>query len=302
MTEALVKARVIASHGRNHLVQTVSGQRLTATRKGKKGDVAVGDTVSVALGGSLGASIQTIDERKTLLFRQDAVKTKVLAANVDIMLVVFAPVPVFNPDFIWRALVAAYAGGIRPIVIRNKIDIKASQERADAFEKSLKVLGYETIAMSATEMSPEKVNELLSLIEGKTSILIGQSGMGKSTLLNRLIPQAQAKTQEISQALNAGRQTTTETRLYELDAGGAIIDSPGFTNFGLAHVAPALLQEAMPEFVPYLGHCRFADCQHTAEPGCAIKSALEAGRIACERYDFYLRTLAEIRAQTTPNY
>jgi ribosome biogenesis GTPase len=129
-----------------------------------------------------------------------------------------------------------------------------------------------------------------------SSLLVGQSGMGKSTLINLLVPQANARTQEYSTRLNVGRQTTTASRLFALEGGGDIIDTPGFQAFGLAHLEPQRLAAAMTEFVPLLGRCRFNDCRHLTEPDCAIRAAVAAGSIEPSRHAFYAELIAEMDA------
>lgn len=298
MTQEPMQARVIACHGRNHLVEDASGRLLTATRKGKKLDVAVGDFVELSQVQDGSGSIRSVAPRRSLFFRKDALRTKVLAANVDLVLVVYASHPEFNPEFVWRALLAAHASGVPALVLRNKTDIRQAGAKAEAFAEETERLGHTVRSLSALESPEEEIESLRQSLRAKTTLLVGQSGMGKSTLLNRLVPEAGARTQAYSVALNAGRQTTTETRLYPLCGGGAVVDSPGFTHFGLAHLTPAVLQQAMPEFAPHLGKCRFLDCRHAAEPGCAVKLALAQGLISEARYGFYLRMLEELSAKS----
>ena len=154
-------------------------------------------------------------------------------------------------------------------------------------------LGYPVHEVSATADSGNALNLLSGLIKGKTSILIGQSGMGKSTLIQLLVPDVKIATREISTALNSGRHTTTYTHLYRLDETTAIIDSPGFQEFGLYHLTEGRLERAFREFRPYLGKCRFYNCHHLTEPGCAILEAVAEGSISQMRHDLYRQLVHE---------
>lgn len=282
------EAHVVADFGRRHLVRDVGGTLRNATRRGKRDDVVVGDRVRCSPTGA-DAVIESIDPRTSLLHRSDGLRSKSLAANVDQVAVVFAAQPPFNPGFLWRALVAAASAGVGSLVILNKTDLPddAATARACSERERLAALGYSTHAVSAKREPQQTRARLHPAFAARNTLLVGQSGMGKSTLLNVLVPDAAARTQEYSARLNLGRQTTTATRWFDLPGGGAVVDSPGFQNFGLAHVAPAELAAALPDFAPWLGRCRFADCRHFEEPDCAIRSAVEAGAIDTRRYAFY---------------
>jgi len=285
-TRAEFRARVVAGFGRRSLVQDERGHVWEATRRGRKGDVVVGDQVLVSESAGQ-VSIEAIEPRTTLLFRADAFRSKALASDVDLAIIVFASRPQPNRWFIWKALVAASAAGIEALVLRNKCDLEEGAAEADAMLRQIAELGWRTLAVSAKAQPETTRSALMRLISGRNSLLVGQSGMGKSTLLNLLVPDARARTQEYSERLNLGRQTTTATRWFPLPEGGAVVDTPGFREFGLAHLGPTEIAATFPEFRPLLGKCRFLDCRHLAEPGCAIREALEAGRVAADRYDFF---------------
>jgi ribosome biogenesis GTPase / thiamine phosphate phosphatase len=236
------------------------------------------------------ARIESIEPRTTLLFRTDKYRTKELAANVDQVIVVFASRPAFNRWFVWKALVAACAAGIEPLVLRNKADL-ADSDDASAFLQHVAELGWRTLSLSAKSDSDRTRALLLPEVAGRKSLMVGQSGMGKSTLLNLLIPDARARTQEFSERLNAGKQTTTASRWFAFNDDSALVDSAGFEEFGLAHLRFDQIAATFPEFSTLLGHCRFQDCRHLREPGCAVRAALDDGRVMPERYEFY-RSLA----------
>jgi ribosome biogenesis GTPase len=280
-------ARVIATFGRTSLLEGPDGATWPAVRRGRRGDLVVGDEVSASVSGPAQAAVESVEPRRSLLYRADAFRTKELAANIDRVLIVFASRPSFNLWFLWKALVAAKAAEIEAIVVQNKTDLDDGAAAARSALDQIRSLGWRTIAISARTQAEAARAALVDVVQGVNSLLVGQSGMGKSTLLNLLVPGAQARTREFSERLDLGKQTTTAARWFRLPGGGAIVDTPGFQEFGLAHVSPQQLLEGFPEFEPLLGHCRFLDCRHLAEPDCAIRDAVERGVIARERYDFF---------------
>jgi ribosome biogenesis GTPase len=289
----LFEARVVAGFGRHFLVDDGHGLLYEAQRRGKRGDVVIGDRVCCLRAGTAQAAIESILPRASLLMRADGARSKALAANVDRMVVVFAPRPAFNERFIWRALLAAGAAGVAPLIVLNKTDLDQDSAGAQTLAR-LANLGYATLAVCAKTGPVQTTAALRAALGLASSLVVGQSGMGKSTLINLLVPQANARTQEYSVRLNLGRQTTTASRLFAIDGGGDIIDTPGFQAFGVAHLDPQQLAAAMPEFVPLLGRCRFNDCRHLAEPDCAIRAAVAAGRIEPARHSFYAELIAEM--------
>lgn len=284
---------VVAAHGRHYTVEMPDGSLRKCFPRGKKAGTAVGDRVAIEPQGADEGVIVRQLERRNLLYRSDEMRTKLFAANVDLLLIVVAVEPAFSDELIGRALVATRCAGIKPLVILNKVDLLAQLPAAQARIEKLRGLGLEVIELSA--LDTEQVNaKLLPSLKGRTALLLGQSGMGKSTLLNALVPKALAPTQEHSVALDAGKHTTTSTRLYHLpDGSGDLIDSPGFQNFGLSHLSAGNIERGFPEFEALLGECRFYNCTHLHEPGCGILAAVEKGTIARERHDLYKRLLAE---------
>jgi len=286
-----VRARVVATFGRSSLIDHES-RILQATRRGKRGDVVVGDWVSASLATNDQATIELIEPRASLLFRADSYRVKELAANIDQVVVVFAAHPAFNPWFVWKALVAATASGIEALVLRNKTDLPDASDAA-AFVQQISQLGWRTLALS-TKVDSAAARELLNReLLGRRSLLVGQSGMGKSTLLNLLVPDARARTQEYSQRLNVGKQTTTASRWFPFGSG-ALVDTPGFQEFGLSHLSLNQIAGTFPEFSALLGSCRFVDCHHHEEPGCAISAAHAEGSVSPERYKFYRSLTASL--------
>ncbi|MFZ6771527.1 ribosome small subunit-dependent GTPase A [Undibacterium sp. SXout7W] len=297
---ARLQGLVIAAHGRHYLIQADidgSQQKLHCVTRGKKSDVSVGDVVEFALTSKNQGVIEAITPRKTLLYRSDQYKSKMLAANLTQLLIVVATEPSFTDDLVSRALVAAESSGIKPHLILNKVDVTDSlpkaRERVGLYEK----LGYPVHEVSA-KADPQKTRQIMEdLMRDQSTILIGQSGMGKSSLINLLIPDAEIATREISAALDTGKHTTTFTRLYQMDSHSYVIDSPGFQEFGLHHLSEGMLERAFPEFIPHLGHCKFYNCHHHAEPGCAVLAAVKDGSITTMRHELFEQLVHE-SAQT----
>jgi ribosome biogenesis GTPase len=287
---------VVAAHGRHYLAD-VDGALTQCVTRGKKTNVAVGDVVHLNRTSENQAVIEKIAERTTLLYRSDQYKSKLLAANISRLFIVIATEPGFADDLVSRSLVACEAAGIEAHLILNKVDVAEllpkARERAAVYTK----LGYPLHELSARADPEGAVATLTPLLADHTSIFIGQSGMGKSSLINLLVPEADIAVREISEALDTGKHTTTFTRLYRLPGGGNIIDSPGFQEFGLYHLSEGMLERAFVEFKPYLGKCKYYNCRHLQEPQCAVLEAVAEGKIARFRHELYGQLLHE-SAQT----
>ncbi|QDQ87564.1 ribosome small subunit-dependent GTPase A [Alcaligenaceae bacterium SJ-26] len=284
---------VIAAHGRHYTVEFSDGSLRHCFPRGKKGQAAVGDRVQVSLQGEAEGAIERIEPRRNLLYRSDEMRTKVFAANVDQLLIVLAVAPPFSVDLLGRALVGAWSADIRPLIILNKIDLVDGLAQARAQLSDIDRLGVPIIELCAHHKEAAR-DKLLPYLHGQANLLLGQSGMGKSTLLNALVPDALAATREISTALGTGKHTTTSTRLYHLpDGNGDLIDSPGFQAFGLSHLSDSDIERGFPEFAEHAAHCRFYNCTHLHEPGCQVLQALDHAQIGQERHALYARILQE---------
>ncbi|MBP6666620.1 MAG: ribosome small subunit-dependent GTPase A [Ottowia sp.] len=325
---------VVGAHGRHCVVETPAGERVICHPRGKKLAVVVGDRVRWLPSQDEG-TIERIDERRNLLYRQDEVRTKSFAANLDQVLILVAAEPEFSEHQLSRALIACEAEHITPLIVLNKADLAAPFARAWQRLAPYRAMGYTVLPLAAKPVLPPlplgagwvegdpaplatpphpHPNPLPPAGEGAmladvtermhchTTLILGPSGAGKSTLINRLIPGAAAQTGEISQALNSGKHTTTTTTWYWLDheKTSALIDSPGFQEFGLRHIDPMQLAAYMPDIKPHVAECKFYNCTHLHEPGCGVISNVEstvgAGGISASRYKIYTDLFGELRA------
>ena len=281
---------VVAAYGRRYRVELAGREELDCVTRSKKTDVACGDTVRAARTGDGVGVIDAVEPRRTLFYRSDARRQKLIAANVTQVIVVVAPEPPYHADLVDRCLAAADHAGIGALIVLNKSDLPKAAAASSALETYRK-LRYAVVELVAKrDLSP-----LRSHLTGETSVLVGQSGMGKSTIINGLLPHAAARVAEISAALGTGRHTTTHAELYHLDDRSRIVDSPGLQEFGLNHLTPADAAQAFRDFGPWLGQCRFRDCVHMTEPDCAISAAAQRGEIAASRLASYRRLVGELQ-------
>ena len=283
----LLTGQVVAAFGRSYRIELPDGTSVECSTRGKRSDIACGDRVTFQHSGDNSGVIEATLPRTTLLYRSDAYKQKLIAANVTQVLIVIAAVPSYYDDLINRCIAACEHGGIAPLIVLNKADLPQTDTAWDALA-IYRTLGYRVLRICAKQ----DVTALMPLVENQTSVMVGQSGMGKSTLVNALIPGAALRVAETSVALDSGKHTTTGARLLHINAGSHLIDSPGLQAFGLHHITLDDTAQAFVEFRPWLGQCRFRDCTHRVEPGCAIDNAYRAGHISATRLASY-RTLAE---------
>lgn len=308
---ALHDGLVVASHGRHVWVETGDGERVLCHPRGKKNQTVVGDRVRWQISGDEG-SIEQVLERRSLLYRQDDIRSKFFAANIDQVLVLIAAEPEFSEHQLARALIAAEEAGIGVLIALNKEDLADSFARAWARLQPYRDMGYTVLPLSlnpesdSAQTTPaDQLERLLQQhLQGKATLVLGPSGSGKSTLINGLVPDALAATNAISTALNTGKHTTTSTSWYWVSADSshktAVIDSPGFQEFGLHHIEPTRLAQNMPDLRAHLGGCRFYNCTHLHEPGCSVLAALDQGLIASRRHQIYQDLFEELNA--APRY
>ena len=295
---------VVAGFGRHVLVETKSGARVICHPRGKKSQSVVGDRVRWLPSQDEG-TIEKVEPRSNLFYRQDEMRTKSFAANLDQVLILMAAEPEFSENQLTRALIAAEAERIKPIIALNKSDLAEPFGRAWAKLAPYRHMGYQMLPLAIKPKTDIGTNDaqtaaLMTVLQGKKTLVLGPSGAGKSSLTNLLVPQAKVLTAEISQALGSGKHTTTSTTLYWIggDKSTALIDSPGFQEFGLNHIEPMQLAGYMPDVKAHAQDCKFYNCTHLHEPGCGVisvdKSAASPNGISAIRYRLYSELFAEL--------
>jgi len=264
------------------------------------GTVVAGDLVIWRSGADKTGVIESRLERSSILERPDNFgNLKPVAANIDQMLIVIACEPRPQENLIDRYLVAAELMNIRPIVVLNKSDLlnEQNQQTVNQLIEPYRALGYAVVKIVSSRHQTAQLAELPNLINQRTSIVVGQSGVGKSSLINTLLPDAKLAVGDLSEHSREGTHTTTKAKLFHLPSGGELIDSPGIRDFSLWHIDARQLEHGFVEFADQLGQCRFRDCKHEHEPGCAIHAAVESGVISEQRFSSYQRIKAAILEQ-----
>jgi ribosome biogenesis GTPase len=287
---------VINSHGRFFNVEA-NGKVYQSTAKGKKTEFVVGDIVAIDIINDSQASITDLVPRNNLIYRSDHYRSKIIASNLSQLLIVIAVKPNFNIGFLDSCLICAESSAIKPVIVINKMDLPESAEFAQKLTGLYaNVLGYEIIRLSALN----NCEQLDDYLKNQRTLLIGQSGVGKSTITNQICPEANAKTGEIAKYETSGRHTTTHATLYHIDENSDLIDCPGLQEFGLYHLEIDKVAWYFPEIRDHLGNCKFHNCLHLNEPGCQIKTMLNENLIDSNRYAFYCRLVNNLK--TKKNY
>lgn len=292
---------IVAHYGTQVAVESTAGEASRCHLRANLEGLVTGDRVIWCPGDPTGVVVAQLP-RESQLARPDAHgKLKPVAANIDQILIVIAPYPEPHANLIDRYLVASEAVGIKPIIVLNKVDLldsdAALRRSLDALLAIYPTLGYQVLHTCAMQ---DGLDDLHRQLSERTSIFVGQSGVGKSSLVNALLPDAQMRTGALSPTTQKGTHTTTTAQLLHLNCGGQLIDSPGIREFGLWHMSPQEVERGFIEFTPLLGHCRFRDCAHRNEPGCAILEAVAKGDIRERRLESFRHIIASLDADLSP--
>ena len=286
------------SYGSQGVVLLADGERKRCKFRRKVGRPYCGDRVMVARADEASLVVEAVLPRRNYFVRTDERQRRnIIASNLDQVLIVVATRPLPSRDLMERYLLAVHSLGIVPVIVYNKTDLElAPDETANGVQVLAHMPDYEALGYSVIRTSCKTapgISGLQSVLNDKTSILVGQSGVGKSSLINQLIPDLQIQTGELSNATGKGTHTTTSTILYQLTDGGYLIDSPGVWEYGIWKFEDRELAAGFIDFEPWLGQCRFNNCLHASEPACAIKQAVADGDIRDWRYQSYLRLLEQ---------
>ena len=285
---------VITNFGQSLLIEDQNKALFRCVARQNLGPIVCGDKVIWQASDDNEGVIIAVEERQSLLQKPGfGGKLKPMAANINQIVIVSAVQPVPNPYLIDRYLVAAENLPATPIILINKIDLLNQQNSANIEQivNDYQAIGYQVI--SASKITDDGFDDLLNALKTHTSIFVGLSGVGKSSLINQLIPKLNIRVGELSEASGEGTHTTTSSTLYRLPCNGKLIDSPGVRDFGLWNTSAEDILYGFIEFREYIGHCKFSNCSHQHEPGCAILQALEEGKISPQRFNSYQKILQE---------
>ena len=284
---------ILVSYGTGGLAELADGRRVECSYRRSIGRPFCGDRVAIEDADGNTRVVSEILPRKNVFVRAGNRQQKqVVAANLDQVLIVIAPAPEPNRDLVERYLVAVHSLGIEPLIVVNKAELLGEQgEGPLARLGEYSELGYGVVETSCK--GAPGIDALIPLLENQTSILVGQSGVGKSSLVNALLPDHDLQTGELSRATGKGTHTTTTTIMYTLPCSGRLLDSPGVWEYGLWEMDENELAAGFPEIRSRAGGCRFNDCKHGSEPDCSVRQAVESGEIREWRYQSYLRLLEQ---------
>jgi len=286
---------VIAHYGTQVEIEIEPGQNLRCHLRANLESLVTGDRVIWCEGDPTGVVVAQSPRHSELCRPDPYGKLKPVAANIDLIFIVIAALPEPHANLIDRYLVAAEAVGIEPVLVLNKTDLLAAdatlRDKLGTLLAIYPTLGYQLLEVSSHTGGLEPLHAAL---RERTSVFVGQSGVGKSSLVNKLLPGVDLRVGGLSELTNKGTHTTTTAQLFHLPSGGSLIDSPGIREFGLWHMNRDQVEQGFREFRPYLGHCRFRDCQHQQEPGCAILNAADSGAISTGRLGSYRRIVASL--------
>lgn len=297
---------LIAHYGQQLDVEVLEGERKGQTirchTRTNIDALVTGDRVIWRPGSDDTGVIVARAERNSLLQRPDNFgQLKPVAANIDHIILVIAPEPEPHDNLIDRYLVAAESTGIPAIILLNKSDLldTANSASIDALLDRYETLGYQVIKTSALvdDDSHQHAAQIEALVKSQTSVFVGQSGVGKSSIIQTLMPDASIRVGALSESTGKGTHTTTTARLFHLKCGGDLIDSPGIREFGLWHMTPQEIEYGFREIRSLIGSCRFRNCRHLGEPGCALDAAENDGRISSARMHSFRRILADMAEQ-----